>query len=97
MDTDEEEATVWKSYKDTTEKHNIHSIPYFVFNGLGSNGGPFRSVLFMSVVFVSVVRCLAGSARASWSDQSTGSASLSGCQSAHPFLQLARRYPSTSV
>jgi len=42
LDTDEEEAAVWRSYRDTTEKHDIHSIPYFVFNGVGSNGGPFR-------------------------------------------------------
>mmetsp|Transcript_30902 Transcript_30902/g.51159 ORF Transcript_30902/g.51159 Transcript_30902/m.51159 type:complete len:289 (+) Transcript_30902:430-1296(+) len=42
LDTDEEEAAVWQSYTDTTNKHGIHSIPYFVFNAENSNGGPFR-------------------------------------------------------
>lgn len=37
------EAQVWQSYSDTIEKHGIHAIPFFVFNGLGlSRGGPFR-------------------------------------------------------
>ena len=43
LDTREGEAEVWQSYSDTTSKHGIHSIPFFVFNGAGlSNGGPFR-------------------------------------------------------
>ena len=33
---------VWQSYRDTVGKHAIHSIPYFVFNGPATNGGPFR-------------------------------------------------------
>jgi len=42
LDTAEGEREVWESYRDTTGKHGIHSIPYFVFNGETTSGGPFR-------------------------------------------------------
>lgn len=42
LDGDQGIAEVWASYRDTTERHGIHSIPYFVFNGPYSNGGPFH-------------------------------------------------------
>lgn len=43
LDTDELEAEVWRSYGSTIREKGIHAIPYFVFNGPGSEGGPFRA------------------------------------------------------
>lgn len=43
LNGDEYEADVWKSYKDAVGKHNVHSIPFFTFNGPVSCGGLFRS------------------------------------------------------
>jgi predicted DsbA family dithiol-disulfide isomerase len=40
--SDEYVADVWKSYEDTVGKYNIHSIPFFTFNGPRTNGGIFR-------------------------------------------------------
>mmetsp|Transcript_52310 Transcript_52310/g.122694 ORF Transcript_52310/g.122694 Transcript_52310/m.122694 type:complete len:177 (-) Transcript_52310:319-849(-) len=44
LNTDELTDAVWKSYGDTIRKHNIHSIPFFVFSvpELNLVGGPFR-------------------------------------------------------
>lgn len=42
LEGDEFSDDVWKSYQDTTGKHKIYSIPFFVFNGPHSNGGKFR-------------------------------------------------------
>lgn len=42
LDSDEGAEEVWTSYRETNEKHAIHSIPYFVFNGPTTNDGPFR-------------------------------------------------------
>ncbi len=44
LNTKELEDVVWKSYGDTIRKHNIQSIPFFVFNvpELQLVGGPFR-------------------------------------------------------
>lgn len=42
LETDELEAEVWRSYGATIREKGIHAIPFFVFNGEGSNGGPFR-------------------------------------------------------
>lgn len=33
---------VWRSYGSTIHEKGIDAIPFFVFNGPGSNGGPFR-------------------------------------------------------
>eukprot|EP00930_Biecheleria_cincta_P089165 TRINITY_DN78434_c0_g1_i1.p1 TRINITY_DN78434_c0_g1~~TRINITY_DN78434_c0_g1_i1.p1 ORF type:complete len:344 (-),score=72.27 TRINITY_DN78434_c0_g1_i1:304-1335(-) len=33
---------IWQSYGDTINKHGIHAIPLFIFNGRTTNGGPFR-------------------------------------------------------
>lgn len=41
--TDRYEAEVWRSYGDTIRKHGIHAIPYMVFNGPSTKGGPFRA------------------------------------------------------
>ena len=43
LETDELEAEVWRSYGSTIREKGIHAIPFFVFNGPGSEGGPFRS------------------------------------------------------
>jgi predicted DsbA family dithiol-disulfide isomerase len=32
---------VWRSYEDTVGKYNIHSIPFFTFNGPKTAGGKF--------------------------------------------------------
>lgn len=42
LDSDDMVDHVWKSYGDTIKKHEIHSIPLFIFNGPLTNGGPFR-------------------------------------------------------
>lgn len=42
LDSDELVKDVWKSYGETINKHGIHAIPFFVFNGSRTNGGPFR-------------------------------------------------------
>lgn len=42
LNSEELRADVWKSYSDMVEKHQIHSIPMFIFHGPRSNGGHFR-------------------------------------------------------
>lgn len=42
LDGQEYQSRVWDSYKATIELHGIHSIPFFVFNGPKTKGGPFR-------------------------------------------------------
>lgn len=42
LESDELVDDIWKSYGDTIHQHGIHSIPYFIFNGPFTNGGPFR-------------------------------------------------------
>lgn len=44
LNSNELEKEVWQSYGNTIKKHNIHSIPYFVFSvpDLNAVGGPFR-------------------------------------------------------
>jgi len=42
LDGDEFEADVWRSYGATIREHGIRAIPYFVFNGPATKGGPFR-------------------------------------------------------
>jgi len=43
LETDELKDYVWQSYGSTIHEKGIHSIPFFVFNGPKTNGGPFRS------------------------------------------------------
>lgn len=42
LEGDEFQDDVWQSYHDTTRKHRINSIPFFVFNGPYTEGGKFR-------------------------------------------------------
>lgn len=42
LDSDELVPEIWRSYGETINKHGIHAIPFFVFNGPFTNGGPFR-------------------------------------------------------
>mmetsp|Transcript_10514 Transcript_10514/g.16126 ORF Transcript_10514/g.16126 Transcript_10514/m.16126 type:complete len:309 (-) Transcript_10514:349-1275(-) len=42
VNSDEYYNDVWQSYQDTVGKHNIHSIPFFTFNGPKKDGGIFR-------------------------------------------------------
>lgn len=50
LDSDELIQDIWQSYKDTTEKHNIHSIPLFIFHvpSIGVQSPPFREKLWNS-------------------------------------------------
>lgn len=50
LDSDELTQDIWQSYKDTTEKYNIHSIPLFIFHvpSIGVQGPPFRDKLWSS-------------------------------------------------
>jgi len=43
LQSDELEAEVWRSYGSTIREKGIHAIPFFVFNSLTTNGGPFRN------------------------------------------------------
>ena len=50
LNSDELSQDVWQSYKDTTEKYHIHSIPLFIFHvpSIGVQSPPFRQRLWNS-------------------------------------------------